>query len=66
MGQRMTTPLQTLTRAAFLKESAEALLRDSVTAGDAGLWGDTIRHALVGASLKLFDEAAVLESGVLP
>ena len=54
--------LLTLTRAIFLKEHAETLLRDSVDAGDADLWGDTIRHALVDASLKLFDEAAALKN----
>jgi hypothetical protein len=64
----LKVPLQqllTLTLAAFLKENAEALLRDSVDAGDADLWGDTIRHALVDASLKLFDEAAALKRQTL-
>lgn len=61
----MLTPIERLSvlaRAALLRERANEFLRDSVTAGNAGLWGDTIRHGLVDAALKLSTKAASLES----
>jgi hypothetical protein len=45
-------------KAVVLRERANELLRDSMNAGDAGLWGNTIRHALVDAALALHVDAA--------
>lgn len=51
-------------RAIVLRERADDLLRSSVNAGDAGLWGETIRHAMVEAGLALHADASRLEGRV--
>lgn len=44
-----------------MNAGAERLLRASVTAGDADLWGNAIRHATVRAALALIE---VTDAGV--
>ena len=48
-------------QAVVLRERADTLLREAVDAGDAGLWGDTIQHAMVDAAMTLHTEAMQLE-----
>jgi hypothetical protein len=48
-------------RVAFLRARADELLRDAIAAGDAGLWGDVIRHAAIDTALDLFDQAQHLQ-----
>ena len=48
-------------QANMLRERANSLLREAVDAGDAGLWSETIRQAMVDAAMLLHTEAAQLE-----
>jgi hypothetical protein len=55
------TPADAPMQAVVLRERADTLLREAVDAGDAGLWGDTIQHAMVDAAMDLRTEATQLE-----
>jgi hypothetical protein len=52
-------------KAGVLRERANNLLREAVEAGEAGLWGETIRQAMVDAAMLLHTEATQLEGGPL-
>ena len=51
-------------KAAVLRERSIELLRMSAQAGDADLWGNTIRDAAINAALDLANEADALEKGI--
>ncbi len=48
-------------KARTLRERADTLLRESVEAGNADRWGETIRHAMIDAAMVLYTEATQLE-----
>ncbi len=56
---------EALVKANTLRDRANNLLREAVASGDADLWGDTIRHAMVDAAMVLHAEAAQLEGAPL-
>ena len=45
-------------QAASYRERSAELLRDSVTAGSAALWGETISHAMVDSAIALADQTS--------
>jgi hypothetical protein len=59
------TDTEALVKAGTLRERANTFLREAVEGGDAGLWGETIRHAMVDAAMVLHAEATQLEGGPL-
>lgn len=63
----MTRPVTDVdpVKAGVLRERANNFLREAVEASEAGLWGETIRHAMVDAAMLLHTEATQLEGGPL-
>jgi hypothetical protein len=57
----MTDEAERFVKARTLRERADTLLRESVEAGNADCWGDTIRHAMIDAAMVLYTEATQLE-----
>lgn len=54
-------PTEASVQAVVLRERANKFLRTAMEAGDADLWGNTIRHAMIDAAMVLHTEASQLE-----